>query len=263
MIMLTTVTLPRPSRAARTRRAWRILTGIELKLLIRTPAALFWGIGFPVIGLIVLGAIPGTGKPVKSLGGVSVLETYLPIIITFMIIMTSVNFLPATLASYRERGVLRRMFTTPVTPQVLLSADLALTLGTQVATTALIVVLAVGAFTASIGAPLAFIVAFLLLAAAASTLGLLVAAVSLTTKAANALGAVLFFVLMFFSGLWLPRAEMPDWLRGISDATLTGSGVQAVQNAMAGHWASGLFFGVLVAWIVVCGALAIRFFRWE
>jgi hypothetical protein len=32
---------------------------------------------------------------------------------------------------------------------------------------------------------------------------------------------------------------------------------------MAGHWASGLFFGVLVAWIVVCGALAIRFFRWE
>ena len=56
--MSTTATLPRPSRAARTRRAWRILTLIELKLLIRTPAALFWGIGFPVIGLIVLGAIP-------------------------------------------------------------------------------------------------------------------------------------------------------------------------------------------------------------
>lgn len=261
--MSMTATLPRPSRAARTRRAWLTLTRVELKLLLRTPAALFWGIGFPVIGLIVLGAIPGTGKPVKSLGGISVLETYLPIIITFMIIMTSVNFLPATLASYRERGVLRRMFTTPVTPQALLAADLALTLGTQIATTALIVILSVGVFTASIGAPLAFIVSFLLLAAAASTLGLLVAAVSFTSKAANALGAVFFFVLMFFSGLWLPRAEMPDWLRGISDATLTGSGVQAVQNAMAGHWASGLFFGVLVAWIVVCGALAIRFFRWE
>jgi ABC-2 type transport system permease protein len=244
-------------------RAWRMLTLTELKLLWRSPATLFWGIGFPVVGLIVLGAIPGTGKPVKSLGGISVLETYLPIIITFMIIMTGVNFLPATLASYRERGVLRRMFTTPVTPQALLAADLAITLGTQIVTAALIVILAVGAFTGSIGAPLAFIVSFLLLAAAACTLGLLVAAVSFTTKAANALGAVLFFVLMFFSGLWLPRAEMPDWLRGISDGTLTGSGVQAIQNAMAGHWASGLFFGVLAAWIVVCGALAIRFFRWE
>jgi ABC-2 type transport system permease protein len=256
-------TLARPSRAGHSRRAWRKLTLTELKLTGRSPAILFWGIGFPVVGLLVVGLIPGTGKPVKSLGGASVLQTYLPIIIIFMIIMTAVNFLPATLATYRERGVLRRMFTTPVTPQALLTADLAITLGIQIATAALIVVLAVGAFTGSIGAPLAFIVAFLLTAAAASSLGLLIAAVSFTSKAANALGAVLFFVLMFFSGLWLPRAEMPDWLRGISDATLTGSGVQTIQNAMAGHWASGLFFGVLAAWIVVCGALAIRFFRWE
>ena len=260
--MSTTATLPRTHRAS-TGHAWRMLTLTELKLLWRSPAALFWGIGFPVVGLIVVGCIPGTSKPVKSLGGLSVLETYLPIIITFMIVMTSVNFLPATLTSYRERGVLRRMFTTPVTPQALLSADLVITLGAEIATAALIVILATGAFTASIGAPLAFIVSFLLLAVAASTLGLLVAAVCYTAKAANALGAVLFFVLLFFSGLWLPRAEMPAWLRGISDGTLTGSGVQAIQNAMAGHWASGLFFGVLAAWIVVCGALAIRFFRWE
>jgi ABC-2 type transport system permease protein len=261
--MSLSATLSRPGQAGHARHAWGKLTWTELKLLGRSPATLFWGIGFPVVGLIVLGLVPGTGKPVKSLGGVSVLETYLPIIITFMIIMTSVNFLPATLATYRERGVLRRMFTTPVTPQALLTADLAITLGTQIATVALLVILAAGAFSASIGAPLAFIVAFLLTAAAASTLGLLIASVSFTAKAANALGAVLFFVLMFFSGLWLPRAEMPDWLRGISDGTLTGSGVQAVQNAIAGHWASGLFFGVLAAWIVVCGTLAIRFFRWE
>src|SRR6201999_1140712 len=156
--MSTTATRPRPSRAAHTRRAWLTLTRVEFKLLLPPPAALFWGIGFPVVGLIVLGAIPGTGKPVKSLGGVSVLETYLPIIITFMIIMTAVSFLPSTLTSYRERGVLRRMFTTPVTPQALLSADLAITLGVQVSAAALIVILAVGAFTASIGAPLAFTV---------------------------------------------------------------------------------------------------------
>lgn len=257
--MAVPATLPRPGRAGR---AWRMLTLTELKLLGRTPAILFWGIGFPVIGLLVVGLIPGTGKPLKSLGGASVLQTYLPIILTFMIIMTAVNFLPSTLSSYRERGVLRRMFTTPVTPPALLSADLAITLGVQVTTAALIVILAVGAFTASVGAPLAFIVAFLLTAAAASTLGLLVAAVCFTAKAANALGAALFFVLMFFSGLWLPRAEMPGWLRGISDATPTGSGVQAIQTAVAGHWASGLFFGILAAWIVACGALAIRFFRW-
>jgi ABC-2 type transport system permease protein len=74
---------------------------------------------------------------------------------------------------------------------------------------------------------------------------------------------VLFFVLLFFSGLWLPRAEMPDWLRGVSDGTPMGSGVQAIQEALTGHWASGLYFGILAAWIVGCGVLAVRFFRWE
>ena len=60
-------------------RAWRLLTLTEARGFIgRTPAVLFWGIGFPVVGLIVLGLIPGTGKPVKAFGGASVLQTYLP-----------------------------------------------------------------------------------------------------------------------------------------------------------------------------------------
>jgi ABC-2 type transport system permease protein len=177
--------------------------------------------------------------------------------------MLGVQFLPATLVSYRERGILRRMFTTPVTPQNLLTAQIALILGVQIATTALIVILGTGAFTASIRQPLAFMVAFGLMAAAASTLGLLIAAVSFTAKAAAAGGGVLFFVLLFFSGLWLPRAEMPGWLRGVSGATPTGSGVQAVRDAIAGHWAPGLYFGVLAAWVIVCGVLAVRLFRWE
>lgn len=244
-------------------RAWRKLTLTELKLLLRTPAALLWGVAFPLAGLIVIGLIPGTGKPVKAFGGASVLQTYLPIIITFMLVMTGVQFLPATLVSYRERGILRRMFTTPVTPRALLTAQIALILSVQIATAAVIVILATGAFGASIGQPMAFIVAFVLMAAAASTLGLLVAAVTFTSKAAAAAGGVLFFVLMFFSGLWLPRAEMPGPLRGVSDALPVGAGVQAIQDAAAGHWASGLYFGVLVAWVIGCGVLAVRLFRWE
>jgi len=244
-------------------RAWRKLTLTELKLLLRTPAAIFWGAGFPIAGWLVIGLIPGTGNPVKAFGGASVQQTYLPIIIAFATIIMGLQFLPVTLVSYRERGILRRMFTTPVTPQALLSAQLILVLGVQAATTALLVILGTGAFSASIGQPLAFIVAFVLLAVAISTLGLLVAAVSFTSKAANAVGGVLFFVLMFLAGLWWPRAEMPAWLRGISDATPGGAGVQAVQDAVAGHWASGLYFGVLAAWIIVGGLLAVRLFRWE
>jgi ABC-2 type transport system permease protein len=133
----------------------------------------------------------------------------------------------------------------------------------QVATVALTVILAVAAFGATIGPPLGFIVAFIATAAAASAVGLLVAAVCFTSKAANAVGAVLFFVLMFFAGLWIPRATMPAVLRDISDFTPLGAGGQAIGSAAAGHWAPWWYFAVLAGYVVVCGALAIRLFRWE
>jgi ABC-2 type transport system permease protein len=89
--------------ASRPGRALRKLTLTETKLLGRTPALLFWAIGFPVAGLIVLGLIPAANKPVAGLGGISVLQTYLPIIVLFSLVMTVVNFLPATLVSYPRR----------------------------------------------------------------------------------------------------------------------------------------------------------------
>jgi ABC-2 type transport system permease protein len=255
--MVSTTAAPRQGRALQK------LTLTETKMLGRTPAALFWAIGFPVAGLIVLGLIPAANKPVAGFGGMSVLQTWLPVIIIFTLVMTSANFLPATLVSYRERGVLRRMFTTPVKPRTLLAAQILLNLAVQAATAALIVILAVAAFGATIGQPLGFIIAFAATAAAVSAVGLLVAAVCYTSKAANAVGAVLFFVLMFFAGLWIPRATMPAALRDISSFTPVGAGGQAIQSAAAGNWAPGWYFAVLAGYIVVCGVLAIRLFRWE
>ncbi len=255
--MVSSTTAPRPGRALRK------LTLTETKMLGRTPAVLFWAVGFPVAGIIVLGLIPAANKPVAGLGGISALQTYLPIVIIFTLVMTSVNFLPTTLVSYRERGVLRRMFTTPVKPRTLLTAQILLNLAVQVVTAALIVVLAVAAFGATIGQPLGFIIAFVVTAAAASAVGLLVAAICFTSKAANAVGAVLFFVLMFFAGLWIPRATMPAALRDISDFTPLGAGGQAIQSAAAGNWAPWWYFAVLAGYIVVCGALAVRLFRWQ
>jgi ABC-2 type transport system permease protein len=249
-----------PSRPGR---ALRKLTLTETKLLGRAPAVLFWAVGFPVGGLIVLGLIPAANKPVAGLGGISVLQTYLPVIILFSLVMAAVNFLPATLVSYREQGVLRRMSTTPVRPRTLLTAQILLNLAVQVATAVLVVVLAVAAFGATIGQPLGFIVAFALTAAALSALGLLVAAVCFTGKAANAAGAVLFFVLMFFAGLWIPRATMPAALRDISSFTPGGAGGQAILSAAAGSWAPWWYFAVLAGYIAVCGVLATRLFRWE
>lgn len=239
------------------------LTLTELRLFRRAPGIVAWSAGFPIIAMIVLAAIPATRHPQAAFNGATVVQTYMPIIIGFALVMTGVNFMPATIVGYREKGVLRRLSTTPVAPGALLGAQLIITACVQLIVT---VVVAITAWIAGSGAPkqgLGFVLAVVCAAAACNAVGMGVSAVCWTAKAANVVGTVLFFVLMFFSGLWYPRVEMPSWLRGISDATPMGSGVQLLQSTASGHWPSLLFFVVPVAYAIAGTVIAMRFFRWE
>ena len=82
-------------------------------------------------------------------------------------------------------------------------------------------------------------------------------------RGANAIGALLFFPMMFFAGLWLPRAAMPPVLRDISDFTPLGAAVQALQDSAQGHWPHPLDLAVMACYALVFGVAAARLFRWE
>ena len=60
---------------------------------------------------------------------------------------------------------------------------------------------------------LAFLLAVILAAAALLGIGLLIAALAPRARIAGAIGTMLFFPLMFFAGLWAPRATMGETLR--------------------------------------------------
>src|SRR6202035_1507122 len=96
----------------------------EAKLFVRERYGIIWGVGFPLILLVIFGNIPAFRQPSKDLGGLTYLEAYVPILIAFVIAILSINAMPAILAGYRERGVLRRMATTPVGPSRVLAAQL-------------------------------------------------------------------------------------------------------------------------------------------
>jgi ABC-2 type transport system permease protein len=258
MSALTHATAP-----ARRTRPFVALLRTELKLFVREPMALFWGVLFPVVLLVVLGLASGD-KPQKSLGGMKLIVAYTPIVMVFVLAILSLSALPAVLASYRDKGYLRRLSTTPVGAIRLLGAQLLMQLGVIAVTVIAIAIVARVAFDVPFPQQLGgFILAMLLGAAAMLALGTLVSAVAPSQRAATIIGSMLFFPLMFFAGLWVPRAEMGPVLRDVSDYTPLGATVAAVQQSLAGQWPSASHLAVLAGWAVVLCLAASRLFRWE
>ena len=94
--------------------AFRALTTTEARVFAREPAGVFWGLVFPAVLLIVLGfAFPGAREPSDDLGGFRLVDLYSPIVLTLGLVTLAFATLPVILATYRERGVLRRISTTP------------------------------------------------------------------------------------------------------------------------------------------------------
>jgi ABC-2 type transport system permease protein len=234
----------------------------EAKLLIREPVLVFWGVAFPLVLLTVMGLAGSDPDP--DLGGLSLVQTYVPVLVAFTFTILGVSALPTAVATYRERGVLRRLATTPLRPSRLLGAQLAANAAIAALTAALILALARIAFGVALpAAGLAFLLAVVLAAAALLSIGLLIAALAPRARVAGAIGTMLFFPLMFFAGLWAPRATMGHTLRGIGDYTPLGAAVQALQDASAGGRPHPGQLLVMAAYAVVSAALATRLFRWQ
>jgi ABC-2 type transport system permease protein len=242
----------------------RQLVRTEGRLFLRSGGAVLWTALLPVVALVALGSVAEIRKPVTVLHGISYLDAYLPILMIFSLCMSTVNLLPPTLAQYRERGVLKRLSTTPVPPSRLLAAQAGIYLAVALAVSVILLVLAVSAYGVALPRQLGgFALSLVLIGAATTGIGLTVAAVAPTAKAANALSMALFFPLMFLAGLWVPRAQMPAPLRTVSDYSPLGAGVQAVQDSIAGQWPPATSLLVLAGYAVAFSAVAARTFRWE
>ena len=240
------------------------LTLTEVKLFFREPLAVFFALAFPPILLAILGSIPSFREPSQDLGGARIVDLYAPIVIALSIAMLAFSGLPQILATYREKGILKRMATTPVRPVMVLAAQLLMCVAMSLVT--LVLVLAVGRIAFDVPLPRqagGYALAYVLSAVTALTLGLVVAALAPSGKGASSIGTMLFFPMMFFAGLWFPRESMPEALRRVSDFTPLGAGVQSLQDAAGGGWPHLPQVAVLLVWTVAAGALAARKFRWE
>ena len=72
-----------------------------------------------------------------------------------------------------------------------------------------------------------------------------------------------FYPLLFFAGMWYPRALMPGVLQGIGNFTPLGASAQAMQDSMQGQFPPAASLLVLAGYALVFAVIARRFFRWD
>lgn len=238
------------------------LLKVQWRLALREPYGLY-GIGLPV-GLLVLFWFIGIRNPGSVAGsGLTILELWIPTILVIGYAALALIGLPVTLVRDREIGWLRRVSTTPIPPSRLLGAQLLLNLVIATVATALVI----GVGTALLGAPLQVGILFVGVAALTVvelfSLGLVVAAVAPTQQAAQGFAGGLFFLLMFFSGLWIQPVQVGGPLATIMYYSPSGAAVRALLYSVFNAVPPYTALVMMVVYTAVFLLIAVRYFRWE
>ncbi len=186
----------------------------ELKLMIRDPLVLTFVFVFPVVTMLIIGGSFGT-TPDPAFDGVNPAHWYVASYFTVVIAATGLIMVPVHLASYRERGVLRRFAAAGFPQWSFALAQLAV--GLAAIAVSAILLLAVAAPVYGIPAvhdPGLVVTGVILGAVAFVSIGVLLGTVLPSARAAQAVGLILFFPSFLLGSGGPPPHVMGAVLRG-------------------------------------------------
>lgn len=240
------------------------LTKTQSKVFLREPLAVFFGLIFPAVLLVVIGSVfPGATEASPDLGGMSLVEIYAPVSIALGLATVAVSILPPNLGGDREKGILRRLSTTPAHPRALVTAHLIVQF--VVVTIATLAAVLIGKLVFDLALPgnAWFLLSFALGALSLLSVGLLIGAVVPTASSGQGFGMLLYFPLLFFAGVYIPLEVMPEGVRTVSGYTPSGAAVQALSASWAGEVPDTSSLLVMAAYVLIAGSLAVVLFRWD
>lgn len=241
------------------RAGWR-LAQMDVRLAMRTPAAMFFTFLFPLIFLFAYGAIFAQGSPrmVEFLFG--------PVVVLQMLSSTFFGLGIRTVAM-RERGALRRYRLAPVGAGVMVLGSMIANLMLLIPTVVLLFVCARVGFQMPLAVNWGEIVVLVLVGDfALAGFGLVIGAVAETMQEAQLFSNAAFFPLLFLSGATIPLAELPHWLQRVAAFLPPTYLVAGFQQAMGGGGRGALQPGQIAALVIAGGfgwIAATALFRWD
>lgn len=251
-------------------RRYLALTKAELRLFRREPFSIVFVLAFPLMMMLLLSAVFGDDADEATAvengmlvwNGVDPTDYYTAASVTAIVAALGFMTLPTRLTGYREQGILRRFRASSVSPSAIVASQLTLAVIMFTAGTVLMAVIASLVSGAELPSdPLGVAVALLLGTTAFGAIGVLLAAVLGSSRAAQGIGLLLFIGSWLISGTAPPRAVLPDGLRDVGGALPLGQLLDALQEPWFGQgWDAGALL-VLAIVTVVVGAAAMWLFR--
>ena len=168
------------------------------------PIGAAFTIGFSVVFLILLGASAGNSR-ISFYGNIKLVQYYVPGFVAYGVMAACFNILAITVVNRREMGLLKRLRLSPLPTWALLSAVVLSSM--IIAAIQVVVLLAVGRLGFGVHLPdnsVAFVVAVVVGMVSFSALGLAMSTLVPNQDAAGPVVSIVFFVLLFLSGLWFP-----------------------------------------------------------
>jgi ABC-2 type transport system permease protein len=169
------------------------LVQAELKLMMRDPLVLTFVVAFPIVTMLIIGGAFGS-QPDRAFDFVNPAHWYVASYLTVVIAAMGLVMLPVHLASYRERGVLRRFAAAGFPRWSFPISQLIVGLATTAVSCALLLVVAAPVY----GIPLMHawwrVAAALVLGSIAFvSIGVLLGSVLPSARSAQAVGLLIFF----------------------------------------------------------------------
>ena len=198
---------------------------------------------------------------------VSYVDFLVPGILALLIMSNNLNGIAATISSWRERGILRRMQGTPLKSTTFVASQITARFvfsGLQIVLVLLVALFVFGVH--NDGSWLLLMFFIVLGTFTFMAIGFIIASMAKNPESASPLAGLLSFFMIFLGGIFFPIRDLPVWLAPVIHVipiSYLSEAFRGIMNAGANIvdlWQECL---VLSAWLVGAFIVSVWTFKWE
>ncbi len=230
------------------------------------PVAAVFTVGFSVVFLVLLASSAG-GSRSSVIGNVRVIQYYVPGFVDYGVMSTCFNAMTISLVVRRETGLLKRLRLSPLPTWAMLTALFTNAVIISVLQVVLLLVIGKAGYHVSLPHDYApFAVALVVGAASFTAVGVAMSTLIPNQEAAGPMVSIVFFVLLFLSGLWYPldpnsaMAKVAGWFPIRHMITAVFAPFDKRPGAPAWAWHD---IAVMALWGAAGVAVALRRWSWS